>query len=55
MFISWIPQDAVSVQPDEVFDPDYMSALFEFARERTLAGKTWSQAVGPEGRLFRHD
>ena len=53
VFITWIPRDAVDVESDEVFDPDYMSALFDLAARRTLNGETWKQAVGPQGQMIR--
>ncbi len=39
--LSWIPADAVSIESDEAFDPEYMSALFEFGYQRALRGDAW--------------
>lgn len=39
--LSWIPQGAVSEEPDEAFDPDYMSALFEYGYRRGESGSLW--------------
>lgn len=42
MEMTWVPQDAPRDPMKEVFDPKYMSQLFEFGRQRTLAGDTWT-------------
>ena len=39
--LTWIPDDAVDVQPEEAFDPNYMKALFEFGYQRAVSGKPW--------------
>jgi predicted acylesterase/phospholipase RssA len=42
--VTWIPDEAneiVRVKPSEDFDPDYMSALFEYGYKRTLEDETW--------------
>lgn len=42
---TYIPDDAnevIGVKPTEEFDPKYMKALFEFGRQRTLDGATWT-------------
>ena len=40
--ISWIPITAVHETSDEVFDPVYMRALFDYGYNRALAGDAWS-------------
>ncbi|MBY6185488.1 patatin-like phospholipase family protein [Marinobacter hydrocarbonoclasticus] len=46
---TWIPADAVTdVKIDEVFDTDYMRALFEYGRQKALAGEIW---LGDSDRL----
>lgn len=42
--VTWIPDgtnELIGVEPSEEFDPNYMKALFEFGRQRTLKGETW--------------
>jgi predicted acylesterase/phospholipase RssA len=39
--LTWIPMDAPSDPGNEVFDPDYMSALFNFGYQRALSGDAW--------------
>jgi len=42
--VTWIPESAreqIGVEPSEVFDPDYMRALFDYGYRRTLQGNTW--------------
>ncbi len=44
MKVTWIPDgahEAVGVAATEAFDPNYMSALFEFGYRQTLDGGTW--------------
>ena len=36
--LTWIPDDAIDVQAEEAFDPDYMKALFEFGYQRAIKG-----------------
>jgi hypothetical protein len=41
--VTWIPEgtnEVIGVKPTEEFDPNYMKALFEFGRERTLLAGT---------------
>lgn len=39
---TWIPVDAVEdVSIDEVFDTDYMKALYQYGRERALSDRLW--------------
>tara|TARA_R110001592_G_scaffold363248_4_gene682241 strand:+ start:101173 stop:102327 length:1155 start_codon:yes stop_codon:yes gene_type:complete len=40
--ITWIPISAVQEGSDEVFDPVYMRALFNYGYERALTGDPWS-------------
>ncbi|MBY5920441.1 patatin-like phospholipase family protein [Ferrimonas balearica] len=45
---TWIPVNAVNdITIDEVFDTDYMQALYQFGQERALSGKVWF-VVGSE-------
>jgi hypothetical protein len=39
---TYIPAE-FTVEPKEPFDPEYMSALFEFGRQRALAGTGWER------------
>ena len=39
--LTWIPPTAVRDPGNEVFDPEYMSALFDFGYQRALAGEAW--------------
>ena len=41
--LTWIPADAIRDPGEEVFDPEYMTALFEFGRERGLNGSAWHE------------
>lgn len=40
--VTWIPQDAIELQPEERFDPEYMNALFEYGYQRMLSGQPWT-------------
>ena len=40
--ITWIPLNAVHDNSNEVFDPVYMRALFDYGYKRALAGDVWS-------------
>ena len=40
--LTWIPMTAIRDPGDEVFDPQYMSALFDFGYQRALGGSAWS-------------
>ena len=40
--ITWIPVSAIHESSDEVFDPVYMRALFDYGYKRALAGDAWS-------------
>ena len=42
--VTWIPDEVrtdLGLEPTEAFDPEYMSALFEFGYQQTLDGETW--------------
>ena len=39
--LTWIPMDAPRDPGNEVFDPEYMSALFNFGYQRALSGEAW--------------
>jgi predicted acylesterase/phospholipase RssA len=41
--LTWIPKDAPQDPGDELFDPNYMSALFDYGYERAVAGLVWSE------------
>ena len=41
--LTWIPQGAVEDISKEIFDPSYMSALFEYGYQRALEGDVWSR------------
>jgi hypothetical protein len=41
VYLTSIPSDSVSVEPEEVFDPAYMSALFDYGYERGMAQDAW--------------
>ncbi|NQX87312.1 MAG: patatin-like phospholipase family protein [Halioglobus sp.] len=41
--MTWIPANAPSDPGNEVFDPAYMSALFEFGYQRVINGRAWSE------------
>ena len=49
--LTWIPADAVRNPGDEVFDPVFMSALFDFGRERGMDGTAWGSSE-PLGEKF---
>lgn len=43
--VTWIPEgtnESIGVKPAEEFDPNYMKALYDYARERTFNGETWT-------------
>jgi hypothetical protein len=40
--MTWIPTDAPDNPGEELFDPVYMSALFEYGYQRSLKGSAWS-------------
>lgn len=43
--VTWIPEgtnESIGVEPAEEFDPKYMKALYEYGRQRTLNGETWT-------------
>lgn len=44
VLFTWIPKNAVAIEPEEAFDPAYMSALFEFGYRRLIAGDAWVDA-----------
>ena len=39
--LTWIPADAIRDPGEEVFDPDFMSALFEFGYQRAIEEEVW--------------
>ena len=40
--LTWIPKGAVEDTSKEIFDPSYMSALFEYGYQRAVKGEVWS-------------
>jgi hypothetical protein len=40
--MTWIPADAPPDPREALFDPNYMSALFEFGYQRVIDGEAWS-------------
>jgi predicted acylesterase/phospholipase RssA len=40
---TWIPARAIRNPGEEVFDPEYMAALFDFGYLRTTSGATWTR------------
>lgn len=41
--LTWIPMDAPQDPGEELFDPAYMSALFDYGYQRTVNGSAWSE------------
>ena len=41
--LTWIPSTAPRDPESELFDPVYMSALFEYGRQRAVADSAWTQ------------
>ncbi len=41
--LTWIPQDAVEDNSNEPFDPEYMSALFDYGYQRAINGEVWTK------------
>lgn len=41
--LTWIPATAVRDPGEQIFDPEYMSALFEFGYQRALANQAWQE------------
>ena len=41
--LTWIPMDAPPDPGDELFDPKYMSVLFDYGYQRALDGMVWSK------------
>lgn len=41
--LTWIPADAISDPGEEVFDPEYMTALFEFGFQRARREDAWRE------------
>jgi len=39
--LTFIPDDAVTVESTETFDPKYMKALFDYGYQRALSGGAW--------------
>jgi hypothetical protein len=40
--LTWIPMTALRNPGDEVFDPEYMSALFDYGHQRALGDSAWN-------------
>ena len=40
--LTWIPATAIRDPGDEIFDPVYMSALFDYGYQRAIEGNAWS-------------
>lgn len=43
--LTWIPRNSVDVKSDEAFDPEYMSALFDYGYRRASEGKAWEDVI----------
>jgi predicted patatin/cPLA2 family phospholipase len=43
--LAWIPQEAGEDTSEEAFDPEYMSALFEFGYDHAINGSAWIDAA----------
>ena len=43
--LTWIPRDSVDIKSDEAFDPEYMSALFDYGYRRAIEGKAWENVL----------
>ena len=41
--LTWIPMDAPENPNKELFDPVYMSALFEYGYQRAIDDSAWTQ------------
>ncbi len=41
--LTWIPTTGITDPGEEVFDPVYMSALFEYGYQRAISGLAWSK------------
>lgn len=41
--LTWIPADAIPDPGEEVFDPEYMTALFEFGYQRSIKNGVWRE------------
>ena len=41
--LTWIPMDAPEDPGEELFDPAYMSALFDYGYQRVVNGSAWSE------------
>lgn len=41
--ITWIQRDGVEDNSDEVFDPQYMSTLFDYGFQRAVEGELWTE------------
>ena len=41
--LTWIPMTAVRDPGEELFDPEYMSALFDYGYQRAIDGSAWSK------------
>jgi predicted acylesterase/phospholipase RssA len=41
--LTWIPMDAPEDPGEQLFDPAYMSALFDFGYQRVVNGSAWSE------------
>lgn len=43
--LTWIPGRAVEQTSDEVFDPEYMTALYEFGHDAVIAESVWTDVT----------
>ena len=43
--ITWIPPESVDIKSEQLFDPKYMSALFDFGRQRVKQPRFWVDPV----------
>lgn len=43
--LTWIPEDAPRDPGTELFDPQYMSALFEFGRLQMVDDSAWTRVT----------
>lgn len=39
--LTWVPSGEMIIEPSEIFDPAYMSALFDLGYRRALDGNVW--------------
>ena len=53
--LTWIPPTAVRDPGNEIFDPEYMSELFEYGYQRALAGEAWREVSITEAGTLNAD